>query len=86
MVVIVVHIAQQDGSMVQAIDYNIDFSVVEQVAKSRAARGNHIGQPGPLDWRNNFEFLAVIEIMEEHRALRERGPPVMLVYLRVHMA
>jgi len=57
MIAVSVHIAEKDRSMVDAVDHDIDLAVVEQIAKSRPAGRNDIGETGAFDSRNRRKFL-----------------------------
>src|ERR1700728_1823616 len=46
MVMIGIYVPQQRRGPVDRIDDDVDFAIIEQVAKSRASPGKHIGKSG----------------------------------------
>ena len=82
---VVVHIAQQDGRPVHHIDHDIDLAVVEEVAESAAASGDDVGKPGAFDRRHVLKLLP-LQVPKEQRTLRKARAPIVLVYLRIDMA
>ncbi len=89
-VLVGIHVAQQDRRTVDGIDDDVDFAVVEQVAEGRAAGGDNVGEAGSLDGLDVFKFAVfavdVGDVMEEQGALGEGGSPVVLVHLGIHVA
>jgi hypothetical protein len=55
-ILVSVHIPQQHWSAVELIDDNIDFAVIEEIAKSCAPRGENRSQAGSLHWWDEVKF------------------------------
>src|ERR1700689_2393270 len=83
--VIRVHIAQQQRNGIDRVDDDIDLAIVEQVATSGAARRGHNGQSGSFNGGHHLK-LAGFQVMKKQRALRVRRPPTFSIYFWVDMA
>ena len=85
MVLVGIDIAQQDRHIIQLVDHNIHFAVVEKIAEGRAPGFEQQGQSGALHWRNELEVFA-LEIVEEQRPLPKRRAPPAVVDLRINVS
>ena len=54
-----VHIPQQHRRAVDGVDHHIDLSVVEEIAKGRSPRRDHVRQSGALHRRNVFKLSSL---------------------------
>ena len=45
MMMVRIHVAQQNGRTIDGIDDHVDLAIVEEVAECRAARRDHVGKP-----------------------------------------
>lgn len=86
MVRVRIDIAEQSGSMVDAVDDDIDLSVVEDITETGAAPREYICQPGTDYRRHKLKFLSLIDVVEQQRPLRERCAKIVFVNFREDMA
>ena len=66
MIFVGIHIAEQDGCVIDAVDHNVDFSVIEQIAKCCPTSRNHVCQTGTLNCRQRTSnFLPLTYVVEK---------------------
>src|SRR5580698_132201 len=82
MVVVCGDVTKQTGVVVECVDDNIQFAVIEQVSDGHSAAGVESGECGAFDSGLKIEFLSV-NVAEEERALCPGGSPGCVVDLRV---
>jgi hypothetical protein len=80
-----IDIAQQYRQIIQLIDHNVHFAVVEKIAEGRAPGFQQKGQPGAFYRRNELELVA-LEIVEEQGPLAKRRALAAVVDLRINMS
>ena len=85
MVLIGVDVPQQHGRVVDAVDGDVDFAIVENVAEARASARNDQGEASPFDGRHHFEF-GTFQIVQEVGALRVGRTPLEPVGLGIDVA
>ena len=57
-----IHIAKQDGCMVDAVDDNVDLAVIEQITEGRSASRDDIGKPGTFYCGNQLETFPLVRL------------------------
>jgi hypothetical protein len=75
MVAVFEHIAKQRRRRIHVVQNNVDVSIIENVAKGRAPRRNHVRQAASGRWRNLLK-LVPIQIAEQLGPLRPSCAPV----------
>src|SRR5579863_2679944 len=86
MIVGMSYIAQKHGCVIEAVDYDVDLAVVEEVAKGCAPCGNDVGQPASLHGRHHLEFLSMVDVVKEQWTFRPGCSPVVLIDLWVDVS
>src|SRR5580658_3640019 len=88
--VIGIDVAEQHRGSVNGTDYNVDFAVIEEIAKRRAAAWNGYGEACPVYRGHVLELSSLAlpggHVMEEQRPFSPARSPLMLIDLRVNVA
>ena len=71
-----IHVAQQDGRVVDAVHHNGDLAVVEEITEGSASSRDDIGQPGTLYRGNQLETFPLVEVVKQQGTLREGHTPI----------
>src|SRR5882762_8207478 len=85
MIAIVHLVAQQCRRRVNVVDDHVDVAIVEEVAESRAAAGDHVCQAA-ASGRWHFNKFCAVNVSEELRTLSPSCSPVLEIHFGIDVA
>src|SRR4029077_14189832 len=78
-------IPQKHGGRIDHVEHYVGVAVIEQIAKSRSACGDHDRQAATCRW-SDLRELGAVQIAKQQRALGPGRAPILLVHARINVS